>query len=112
MTDQPDRTYGVLGDLHYYIESSLDEEDGHCQWTVTVMLGEDHEEVAGWYWYDDNEIVVQKLDPLEPLEEQLAKLSDAVEKGPVASHSVASSEKDAIARILSGWEDMKLVDED
>jgi hypothetical protein len=30
----------------------------------------------------------------------------------VASHSVASSEKDAIARILSGWEDMKLVDED
>jgi hypothetical protein len=56
--------------------------------------------------------VVQKLDPLEPLEEQLAKLSDAVEKGPVASHSVASSEKDAIARILSGWEDMELVDED
>ena len=112
MAAEPERKYGVLGELHYYVESELDEEDGHYQWTVTVLLADDHEEVAGWYWYDDNEIVVQALDPFQPLDEHLAKVEKAIRGGPETTYEVALTEEAAVARILRGWDDVELVEED
>ncbi|MEX2238590.1 MAG: hypothetical protein WEB00_13765 [Dehalococcoidia bacterium] len=93
----PTRVYGLHGDLPYYTETELDPEDGFVQTRVDVMVPDEEVLTAGWFWWDDNELVAQKLPPAASEDEQLEKV------GSDAGYVLASDENHAVTFLLAGW---------